>query len=105
LVMKTFCMSALASALLLASSAGNVFAAENGGGAFCPFELPEQEPGKQRFVNLAIIQYVDVGKDELKIVYGGGALGSGYEVKVALSKPGDGKEFLDRMRKTAAQCR
>ncbi|HTJ95981.1 MAG TPA: hypothetical protein VL381_00805 [Rhodocyclaceae bacterium] len=103
--MKTLCIRSLATTLILGSIAGHVVAAENGGGAFCPFEVPEQEAGKHRFINLAIVQYVDVSKDELKIVYGGGALGSGYEIKVPLSKPDDAKDFLDHMRKTAAQCR
>lgn len=79
--------------------------AADGSGGFCLFELPKDEEGKRRFINLTIVQFVDVSKEEIKIVYGGGSLGSGYEVKVALKSPEEGRALLDRMRKTAADCR
>jgi hypothetical protein len=78
--------------------------AADGGGGFCLFELPDDGSGKLRFVNLTIVQFVELGKEELKIVYGGGALGSGYEAKVALKDPEEGKAIIDRMRKTAGAC-
>lgn len=79
--------------------------AADGSGGFCLFELPDDGSGKHRYINLTIVQFVELGKDELKITYGGGALGSGYEAKVALKTPEEGKALLERMRKTAADCR
>lgn len=79
--------------------------AADGSGGFCLFQLPDDGSGKQRYINLTIVQFIELGKDELKIVYGGGALGSGYETRVVLSSPEQGKALLDRMRKTAADCR
>ena len=80
-------------------------AAETGGTALCLFEVPEVETGKRKLINLAIVQHVELTRDEFKIVYGGGALGSGYEVRIPLTRPDEGRDYLERMRKTAAQCR
>jgi len=78
--------------------------AAEGSGGFCLFELPDDGSGKRKYINLTIVQFVDLAKDELKIVYGGGALGSGYEAKVILKSPEEGRAILDRMRKTAVDC-
>ena len=78
--------------------------AAEGSGGFCLFELPDDGTGKRKLINLTIVQYVEIGKDEFKIVYGGGALGSGYEAKVPLATPEDADALLERMRKTAADC-
>ena len=79
--------------------------AAEGSGGFCLFELPDDGSGKRRLINLTIVQFVELSKEEFKITYGGGALGSGYEAKVTLKSPEEGKAMLDRMRKTAAECR
>jgi hypothetical protein len=79
--------------------------AAEGSGGFCLFELPDDGSGKRKYINLTIVQFVEVGKDELKIVYGGGALGSGYEAKVSLKSPEEGRTILERIRKTASECR
>lgn len=79
--------------------------AAEGGGSFCLFELPEDGSGRLRYINLTIVQFVELSKDELKIVYGGGALGSGYEAKVPLKSLDEGKALLEHLRKTAAECR
>jgi hypothetical protein len=75
----------------------------NGNGGFCLFELPE-DGGKRRYINLNIVQYVEVGKDEFKIVYGGGSLGSGYESKFALKNPEEGKALMEQLGKAAQAC-
>ncbi|EYC52779.1 hypothetical protein AZ34_03800 [Hylemonella gracilis str. Niagara R] len=74
-----------------------------GQGGFCLFELPE-DGGKRRYINLNIVQYVEVGKDDFKIVYGGGALGSGHESKFALKSPDEGQALMERLLKTARAC-
>lgn len=79
--------------------------AADGSGGFCLFELPDDGGGKRRYINLTIVQFVEVAKDELKIVYGGGALGSGYESKISLKSADEAKAVLERMRKTANDCR
>jgi hypothetical protein len=79
--------------------------ASDGSGGFCLFELPDDGSGKRRFINLTIVQFVELSKEEVKIDYGGGALGSGYEAKVVLKSPEEGRAILDRMRKTASDCR
>lgn len=90
--------------LLTALGTGRAVAADGSGG-FCLFELPDEGTGKHKYINLTIVQFVEVSKDEFKITYGGGALGSGYEAKVVLKMPDEGRALLERMRKTAADCR
>jgi hypothetical protein len=92
----------LALCLLLPTHAANADEV-NGNGGFCLFELPE-DGGKRRYINLNIVQYVEVGKDEFRIVYGGGALGSGYESKFALKTPEEGKALMEQLGKAAQAC-
>lgn len=73
--------------------------------AFCLFEVPPVSGGARRLINLGIVQYVELVDDELRIAYGGGNLGSGYETKIALKSKEQGLELLARMRKTARECK
>lgn len=95
----------LASLLLLALWSPMPGMAADGSGGFCLFELPDDGSGKRKYINLTIVQIVEVSREEFKIVYGGGALGSGYEARVSLKNAEEGRALLERMRKTAAECR
>lgn len=103
--MKPRCLLVLplAFCLLAPAQAGQVVT-ERGGGGLCLFELPDDGAGKRRYVNLNIVQYVELGKDEFKIVYGGGALGAGYESKVPLKTPEEGQALLAELGKAAQAC-
>lgn len=79
--------------------------AATGSTAFCLYELPSDEEGKRRWVNLGIVQYIEFNRNELKIYYGGGNLGSGHEAKLPISNPAQLQETLDRIRQAAASCR
>ena len=72
--------------------------------AFCLFELPSEDPTRRRWINLGIVQYIEASPTELKIAYGGGSFGSGYEVKIPLAKPEDALVVLEKLRKAAAAC-
>jgi len=76
-----------------------------GGGStsFCPFPLPA-ESGTQRFINLGIVQYIDVRADEVKIAFGGGNLGSGHEARIPVQSRDEADAVLARLRQTAARC-
>ena len=76
----------------------------SGSSAFCLYELPEND-GKRRWVNLGIVQYVEFSRNELKLNYGGGNLGSGHEAKILIANPQQLEEALNRIRQTAANCR
>ncbi|MDD5247772.1 MAG: hypothetical protein PHY45_02235 [Rhodocyclaceae bacterium] len=76
-----------------------------GSSSFCLFQVPAEEPGKQRWINLGIVQYVETGGKELRIVYGGGNFGSGNEVRIAFASAEEALAQLERMRQTAAACR
>lgn len=76
----------------------------SGDPSFCLFELPEGNNGKRRWINLAIVQYVETARDEFKIVYGGGNLGSGYETRFPVSSPDEALGLLQKMRNQARAC-
>ena len=73
--------------------------------AFCLYEIPLDETGKRRWINLGIVQYVEATRTELKISYGGGGLGSGHDVKIAVAGMEDAAVILEKMRRVAAACR
>lgn len=75
-----------------------------GSPAFCLYELPADSGGRKRWINLAIVQYVETTHDELKIVFGGGNLGSGYEARVPIANPDDASLQLQKMMDRAALC-
>ncbi|MBK9520335.1 MAG: hypothetical protein KBA96_06125 [Rhodocyclaceae bacterium] len=77
----------------------------NGSTAFCLYELPLDEFGRRRWINLGIVQYVEAKDLDLRIYYGGGSFGSGYEAKLVLAKPEDAAATIEKLRKTAAACR
>lgn len=95
------------SALLAAVGASVPAAAQAPAGstAFCPFEVPDDGSGRRRWINLAIVQYVDVGADELRVVYGGGNLGSGHELRIGVARPEEALALLERIREAADKCR
>jgi hypothetical protein len=76
-----------------------------GSTAFCMHEIPMDEAGKRRWINLGIVQYVEATRTELKISYGGGAFGSGYEARIPVASLEEALAVLEKMRKTAASCR
>jgi hypothetical protein len=76
-----------------------------GSTAFCLYEIPVDEAGKRRWINLGIVQYVEATRTELKISYGGGGFGSGHDVKIPVASMEDAAVILEKMRRVAAACR
>ncbi|WP_341676045.1 hypothetical protein [Niveibacterium sp. SC-1] len=75
-----------------------------GSQAFCLFLLPG-DASAQRWLNLAIVQYVEVRPDMVVINYGGGNFGSGYEVKIPVKSSEEANAQLARLRQTAESCK
>ncbi|HJW03013.1 MAG TPA: hypothetical protein VJ548_07025 [Azospira sp.] len=73
-----------------------------GSTAFCLFEVP-MDPERRVWLNLGIVQYVDLRADGLRIYYGGGNLGSGHEFHLRTSRE-ESLAFLQKMRAAAARC-
>lgn len=73
--------------------------------AFCLYEIPSDEAGKRRWINLAIVQYVEATRTELKIYYGGGSFGSGHEVRIPFASMEEAATVFEKLRKAAAACR
>lgn len=79
--------------------------ASGGSTAFCLYEVPSESPDRKRWVNLGIIQYVETGRSEVRIVFGGGNFGSGHEARIPVANAEEAQAVLERMRKAAAACR
>lgn len=76
-----------------------------GSTAFCLYEIPADEAGKRRWINLGIVQYVEVTRSEVKISYGGGGLGSGHDARIPVASTEEAQVVLEKMRRVAAACR
>ncbi len=76
-----------------------------GSTAFCLYEIPVDDAGKRRWINLGIVQYVEATRTELKISYGGGSFGAGHEARIAVASMEDAAVILEKMRRVAAACR
>jgi hypothetical protein len=76
-----------------------------GSTAFCLYEIPVDDGGKRRWINLGIVQYVEATRSEVKIFYGAGGLGSGHEARIAVASMEEALLQLEKMRRVAAGCR
>jgi hypothetical protein len=76
-----------------------------GSTAYCLYEVPTDESGKRRWINLAIVQYVEVTRTELKIFFGGGSFGSGHEARIPFASMEEAAAIMEKLRKAAAACR
>lgn len=76
-----------------------------GSTAFCLYEVPADEVGKRRWINLGIVQYVEATRSELKISYGGGGFGSGHEARISVGSMEEALTVLEKIRRVAAACR
>lgn len=77
----------------------------SGSTSFCLYEVPAEEGGKRRWINLGIVQYVEAARNEVKIGYGGGRFGSGYEARIPVANAEEAFQQVEHMRKAAAACR
>lgn len=76
-----------------------------GSTAFCLFEVPVDETGKRRWINLGIVQYVEATRSEVRVFYGAGSFGAGHEAKFVVSSLEEAAAILEKMRRVAAACR
>lgn len=76
-----------------------------GSTAFCLFEVPTDDGNRRRWVNLGIVQYVEAGRDEVRLVFGGGNLGSGHEARIPMASREESLAFVERLRQVAGGCR
>ncbi|MCF8178830.1 MAG: hypothetical protein K9J74_10015 [Sulfuritalea sp.] len=76
-----------------------------GSTAFCLYEIPVDDDGKRRWINIGIVQYVEMTDTELKIFYGGGAFGAGHEARFQIKSSAEALLILEKMRAVAAACR
>lgn len=76
-----------------------------GSTAFCLYEVPLDDSGKRRWINLGIVQYIEATAKDVKLVYGGGAFGAGHDSKIPVSSMEDAQVVLEKLRRVAAACR
>ena len=92
---------------ILLAAAGRSFGEESspppGSTGFCLFELASTSD-KRVLINLGIVQYVEVLRDEVKIAYGGGNLGSGHDARVPFKSAEEANNLLSRLKQAASDC-
>lgn len=71
--------------------------------SFCLFEVAPQAD-RRTFLNLSIVQYIELRADEIRIYYGGGNLGSGHEFRLPVRSNEEAQAYLQRMQAAAANC-
>lgn len=76
-----------------------------GSTAFCLYEIPSDESGKRRWINLGIVQYVEATAREVKISYGGGGFGSGHDTRIPVASMDEALVVMEKLRRVAAACR
>lgn len=76
-----------------------------GSTAFCLYEVPAEDGGKRRWINLGIVQFVEATRSEVKISYGGGAFGSGHDARISVNSMEEALVVLEKLRRVAAACR
>jgi hypothetical protein len=86
-----------------ATNGNGTMSSSTGSASFCLFALPADNGG-QRFINLGIVQYVDVHADSVQIGYGGGNFGSGHEAKIPVKSHDEAVAMVGKLRQTAEDC-
>lgn len=76
-----------------------------GSTAFCLFEVPGDDDGRRKWINLGIVQYLELGRNDLRLYFGGGNFGGGYETRIPVPSQSDGLALIDRIRQAAATCK
>lgn len=76
-----------------------------GSTAFCLYEVPTDDTGKRRWINLGIVQYIEATSKEVRIVYGAGAFGAGHEARIPVEDDEKTRAVLEKLRRVAAACR
>ncbi len=89
----------------VAAQAGYAQPVIPGSTAFCLYEVPVDETGKRRWINLGIVQFVEATRSEVKISYGGGAFGSGHDARISVNSMEEALVVLEKLRRVAAACR
>ena len=98
-------MAALLLLMPLVCAAQGTNLGKNASSAFCLFELPaEATATTHRFINLGFVQYIELGREELRVAYGGGSLGGGHEARIPLKTKEEGVELIKRMQRLAREC-
>lgn len=75
-----------------------------GSPTFCLFALPS-EANKRAWLNLGLVQYIELHPSELRIYYGGGHFGSGHELRIPMTSKDEASAFMKKMLTSAASCR
>lgn len=71
--------------------------------SFCPWKVPG-EARTERYINLTVVQYVEVGDESVRIAFGGGNLGSGHDVVLLVKNRDEGRQLLANLEAAARRC-
>ncbi|GAB7129422.1 hypothetical protein JCM19000A_39300 [Silvimonas sp. JCM 19000] len=74
---------------------------------FCLWKVPASKDVAaryERYLNLTVVQYVDLTDSDVHIVFGGGNLGSGHDLHITIKNRADGLRILQDLADTARAC-
>lgn len=75
-----------------------------GSNTFCLYEVPGNSETGARWINLTVMQYVELTDTKLHLDYGGGNYGSGHETDIPVKSKEEGLALLKEIQKTAHKC-
>lgn len=74
-----------------------------GSAVLCLYGLPGKE-GTTRYLNLAIVQHIELTKERVRLTYGGGNFGSGYDIDITVKSRDEGLDLIRHIQQTARDC-
>ncbi len=70
---------------------------------FCPWKIPG-ETKTERYINLTVVQYIEIGDESVRIAFGGGNLGSGHDVVMPVKNREEGRAVVSALEAAAKRC-
>ncbi|MBB5191228.1 hypothetical protein HNQ50_001951 [Silvimonas terrae] len=92
---------------LLAFLAAGLTSAAAEAAPFCLWHAPwgkDMQGKPDRWLNLTVVQYVDVTDNDVHIVFGGGNLGSGHDLHIQVKNRDEAQKVLKDLNDTAKAC-
>jgi hypothetical protein len=74
---------------------------------FCLWHAPwgkDMQGKPDRWLNLTVVQYIDVTDTDVHIVFGGGNLGSGHDLHIQVKNRDEAQKILKDLNDTAKAC-
>ena len=74
---------------------------------FCVWKVPASKDAAMKFdryLNLTVVQYIDVSDTDVHIVFGGGNLGSGHDLHIPVKNRAEGQRIVQDLTDVGHAC-